>query len=376
MLKVAIDLTWVRHGIVGGTEVYAKNMIDGFVKVNDPEILFFLLTAKDNKYLYEEYVGMQRYEVVVCNCLSADPKNRLLWQNIKLQKTLKYLDINICIEPIYLMPFFRDKKIHFITTIHDLQAAHYPEYFSKLRVLWMKAAWRNATKNSDIIIVSSEYSKQDIASLYNVPFEKMVINYNPVDVDEHNIADESRLQAFGVKSQNYYYMVSSLLPHKNIETIVRAIAELKRRKSDKYFPLLISGVGGKSRKTLLEVARMNNVSEAVILTPFIKDSERNLLYKNCKTFLAPSLFEGFGMPPLEAMILGAPLLSTYETCSYEVSNGIAEYVENAKDPMEWADRLEKGVKVPNPKDVAELKEKYSKEKIARTFNQVIKKIIL
>jgi glycosyltransferase involved in cell wall biosynthesis len=92
--------------------------------------------------------------------------------------------------------------------------------------------------------------------------------------------------------------------------------------------------------------------------------------------LAPSLFEGFGMPPIEAMFFGVPLLSTHETCSFEVSNGIAEYVDDARNPMEWADMLDKGVKIPDPGKVDELKEKYSKENTAKTYNHVIKSIEL
>ncbi len=376
MIKVAIDLTWVRHGIVGGTEVYAKNMIDGFVNVDDHEIEYCLLTAKDNHYLYEEYIGKKNFTIEICNCLSADPKNRLLWQNIALQKKAKSVGAYIVIEPMYLMPFIHDKKMHFITVIHDLQAAHYPEYFSKPRVMWMKAAWKNATRKSDVIIVLSEYSKNDIAARYHVPFSRMVINYNPVTVDKENIASESKLHDFGVEKGKYYYMVSSLLPHKNIETVVRAVGELKRRQSPHFYPLVVSGVGGKSKDTLISLARENNVEDSVLLTPFIDDSERNLLYKSCKTFLAPSLFEGFGMPPIEAMFFGVPLLSTHETCSFEVSNGIAEYVDDARNPMEWADMLDKGVKIPDPGKVDELKEKYSKENTAKTYNHVIKSIEL
>lgn len=373
-MRVAIDLTWVRHGIVGGTEVYSKNMIDGFVNVHDPDIRYFLLAAKDNENLYSEYGRLKNFKVVVCNCISARQTSRLLWQNVKLQKTMRNIGSNICIEPMYLMPFIHDKDMHFITAIHDLQAAHYPQYFSKPRVIWMKAAWRNSANKSDYIIVSSEYSKNDIAARYHVPTEKMVINYNPVTVDVNNVADELKLKDFGVEKNKYYYMVTSLLPHKNIETVVKAIGELKRRKSPNYYPLLVSGVGGKSKNKLIEFAKQNDVSEAVSLTPFIDDDERNLLYKNCKTFLAPSLFEGFGMPPLEAMIFGAPLLSTHETCSYEVSNGIAEYVDDARDYIEWADKLDHGVKKPDKGQVEKLKEKYSKENIARTFNDVIKRI--
>ena len=75
---------------------------------------------------------------------------------------LKELGITLCLEPVYGKPFFGTKGIDFITTIHDLQAIHYPQYFSKFRVLWMKLSWENAVKTSKKIIAISEFVKDDI----------------------------------------------------------------------------------------------------------------------------------------------------------------------------------------------------------------------
>ena len=375
MIKVAIDLSWIRHGIVGGTEAYAMNLLDGFVSLADPEIEYLVIISKENENLFQKYKEIKGFSVFTGNFPSSNRILRVLWQNTRLNSILMNHKVAVCIEPVYLKPFFVSKKTKYITTVHDLQAAHYPEFFSRLFVLWMKIGWKNAIKTSQRIMVTSEYVKKDILARYNVEERQLVLNYDPVTVYKENIASSDNLSKYGVKENEYYYMVSSLLPHKNIDTVIKALGILKETNSRAFFPLVISGVGGKSKSKLFEIARECGVEENVIITPFIDEEERNLLYKCCRTYLAPSLFEGFGLPPIEAMIMGAPLLSTYETCSFEVSEGIAEYVRNAKDPSEWADKLDKGVKQPDEISVLRLKEKYSKESVARIFNTTIKEIV-
>lgn len=376
MKKVAIDLTWLRHEIVGGAEPYINNLLDGFVSVADSEIEYYLLISRNNYPLYKKYSDLTNFNLIICNKDSNKRILRVLWQNFRMCSMLKKQGIDICIEPVYLKPFTSNKGIRFITTVHDLQAAHYPEYFSKFRVAWMWRGWINSVKTSDYIIVTSEDAKRDIESLLNADPRKLVINYDPVTIDVNNYASPDELVQFGIKKYKYYYMVTSLLPHKNIETIIKALGRLKRMNSVNYYPLVISGVGGKSKEAILKLAADNRVEDNVIITPFIDDYHRNMLYKFCKTYLAPSLFEGFGLPPIEAMIMGAPLLSTYETCSYEISNGLAEYVDDARDPEEWASRLNVGVNCPDYNKVLELKDKYSKENVASIFNKLIKNIII
>ena len=374
--KVAVDLTWIRHGIVGGTESYTMNLLDGFVSVADPDIEYIFITSRDNEKYLERFKGINNITIYVGSFDAAKRAWRILWQNTRLNPVIRKLGAGVCIEPIYLKPFLPSPKIKYITTIHDLQAAHYPEFFSKPFVLWMKIGWWNAVHSSDRVIVISEFVKKDILSRYRVDEKKLVLNYDPITIYEENVAPYEKLKEWGAKEKGYYYMVSSLLPHKNIETVIRALGILKKRGSKAYIPLIISGVGGKSKGALLALADESDVRENVFMTPFISEEERNLLYKYCKTYLAPSLFEGFGMPPIEAMIMGAPLLSTYETCSYEVSEGIAEYVDDARDPVQWADKLEQGVRQPDRQRVMDLKEKYSKESIAKVFNSTVKELAL
>lgn len=372
--KVAIDLTWVRHKKVGGTESCVRNLLDGFLQVDTKGILFVLLLAKDNLKSFRKYKHCGCFEPIICNVNSADQKERMLWQNLKMEKMLRKLGIDVCLEPVYGKPYFGTKKIKFITTIHDLQAKHYPQYFSKGRVAWMKAGWNNAVKTSEKIITISEYVKQDIFATYHVPEEKVRVIYDAVVLDMDDCAGEEHLSKYGVEKGKYYYTVSSLLLHKNLKTAILAVGELRKRKSAAFYPLVISGIGGKNRDELDKLILANGLQKDIIFTPFVENRERNMLYRNCSAFVFSSIFEGFGMPPVEAMAMGVPVLTTRCTSLEEVTGGLLNYVDNPFDPAEWADHLEAGLVTPDDVSVRNWMKKFECGKIAGDYLCLIEEI--
>jgi glycosyltransferase involved in cell wall biosynthesis len=365
--KIAVDLTWVRHNKVGGTESCVRNLLDGFTQINTKGMTFVLLLAEDNAESFSRYRISGNFELRICDVKSENPKERLLWQNLKMGKMLRSLDIGLCLEPVYGKPFWGTRGIKFITVIHDLQAIHYPQYFSRGRTAWMKASWKNAVNTSEMIIAISEYVKQDIREVYGVREDKIQVIYDAVVLDRDNCSADSGLEKYGVEKGRYYYTVSSLLPHKNLKTVILALGELKRRKSPAFYPLLVSGVGGKNRDQLELLIREKGLQGDIIFTPFVEDAERNMLYKNCKVFLFSSIFEGFGMPPIEAMAMGVPVLTTKCTSLGEVTGELLNYVRKPQDEKEWADRLEKELRLPEEHLVKQLLGRYACAAVAKQY---------
>ena len=230
------------------------------------------------------------------------------------------------------MPFTKVGNIRFYTVIHDLQAIHYPEYFSAARVLWMKCSWKNAVRKSYCVIAISDYVKDDIVAEYHVDPSKIKRIYDAVDIDVNACANISALQKYGVKRKQFYYTVSSFLPHKNLAVLIYALKRLKDANSSGFLPLLVSGVGGDQEKELRALVKQCGLDGMVRLTGFVGNDVRNLLYRECKVFLFPSIFEGFGMPPVEAMAFGTPVVTTNETSIPEVTEHLCETVHNATDP--------------------------------------------
>ena len=376
MEKIAIDLTWVRHNKVGGTESCVRNLLDGFSLIKFPHYSFVLLLTKDNKESFEQYRSSSCFELYVCDINSANQRKRVIWQNFHLSGLLYRLGIKICLEPVYGKPFIGSKKIKYITTIHDLQAKHYPQYFSKGRVTWMMLSWRNAVRTSEKVIAISNFVKEDIIKTFNISDEKVQVIYDAVSIQTDNCADEECLNKYGLIKNEYYYTVSSLFLHKNLKTAILAMGELKKRESDAFKPFVISGIGGRKKDELDRIIAENDLANDIIFTSFVDDAERNLLYKNCRAFIFTSIFEGFGMPPIEAMAMGVPVVSSDKTSLREVTGGLCNYIEDPFNPKEWADIMETDLRPARETDVEALLNRYDKAAIAREYIELFNQLLV
>jgi glycosyltransferase involved in cell wall biosynthesis len=137
--------------------------------------------------------------------------------------------------------------------------------------------------------------------------------------------------------------------------------------------LLISGIGGKDKGDLIQLIDENGLTDNIVLTGFVDNKIRNTLYKNCKAFLFPSIFEGFGMPPVEAMAFGGDVITTKKTSLYEVTQGLAKYVDNPFDEDEWVNEMiksnETNEKIKIKIDKYDVK--YIASKYLKCFSEVI-----
>ncbi len=221
---------------------------------------------------------------------------------------------------------------------------HYPQYFSAMKVLWLKFAWKRCCKTSHKIIAISNFVKQDIIDTFKIQEKKIQVIYNPIVKNNTNGNFRDIEETFKINKKNYYYTVAQLLPHKNLETLLYVIKEIKEKEINVPNTLVISGVGGKDEGRLRLIIEELNLSNNIIITGFVTNEERDLLYKNAAVFLFPSIFEGFGMPPIEAMQLGVPVLTTKCSSIPEVTEGKANYVEDPFAVAQWVKKIREIVK--------------------------------
>lgn len=363
-MRIGIDLTWLKPEKSGGVEAYAKNLLDGFIKLGDDnEYVLFL--AKDNSDYLSKYFKDKKFIKITCNTSALNVKQHLIWQNLCQYKVLKKNNINFCFFPVYEMPIYKCKKIKNVTTIHDIQALHYPEFFSKLENIWFKLAWQRAITCSDKIVAITDYTKNDLKENFKHKNNIETI-YNPVTLDNSEIEDfEEIKKKYNIKEKEYYYTVSSMHKHKNLITLIKMIKYIKENGINNIpDKLVISGVGGPNKDNLIKTIKEMGIEENIILTNFVSNSERNSLIKNSNVFLFPSIFEGFGMPPIEAMNLGVNVITTKCTSIPEVTKGKCNYVENALDEKEWVEEIRK---VQNKETEKIVFDEYNTEKIARKY---------
>ncbi|MBR6381150.1 MAG: glycosyltransferase family 4 protein [Lachnospiraceae bacterium] len=338
-MRIGVYLIWLRPGIVGGTESFTRNLLKGFAQAA-PETEFVLFTTKNNHESFAEFERFPNMHRHLCRVDASFQPLRIAWENLFFDREVKREGVDAVLIPVYCKPR-SDGKVPYVTVIHDLQAMHFPEYFSKLRRAFLRRSWKAACRTSRRVVTISDYCRQDVLRHFEISQDRVCRIYDPIELtgsagESAQDPEERELFAkLGIRPGEYDYCVSSLLPHKNLATVLRAV--LLSKEQGTPFTLVVSGVSGGAEEFDALVREMD-IRDCVIRTGFIPDAQRDALYRNCRVFLFPSVFEGFGMPPIEAMHFGKRVVCTKESCIYEVTRGRAVYVEDPYDEAEWLDK--------------------------------------
>lgn len=357
--RIAIDLLWLRPQKVGGTESFIRNLLDGFMELED-KFDFTLLVSKDNAYTFQHYEQDPRYHLLVADVKSEGIAKRIIWQNLHQNRLLRKNGFKKCFEPVYCKPWLNG-GIDYTCVIHDLQAYHYPQYHPLHEIVYSRLCWRMDAWNAARIFAISEWVKKDVEAKYHR--KDIGVIYNPILVKKEDVVDFGELQKkYHIARGEFYYTVSQMIPHKNLMTLIRMIEKLSVSEIELPKKLVISGVNGSARKELEQTIRARSLEDHVILTGFVSNEERNTLYQNCHTFLFPSIFEGFGMPPVEAMLFGSRVVTTRCASIPEVTQGKAAYVDDPYDENEWIEKLRMHQKQESP-DFS----RYAPEVISRKY---------
>lgn len=379
-MLIGIDLLWVRPKICGGTESVIRNLMNGFGKYDDKNE-YLLFVGRDVADSFENYKSYSNMKIHICNTDSMKRIKRIAWENTNLDKLARELKTDVMLIPVYSKPKSLSTEkggIPYITVIHDLQAFHYPEYFSKPKLYFAKKSWKRACEESARVVTISEYCKEDIIGHYPVAKDKISVIYDPIIVtgskDKNNPSDngitDDTLKKYGIEKDRFFYTVSSMLPHKNLETLIRVMKVIKEQNPDSVLSgtkLVVSGVGGR-KEEFLEKVKEADVEDIIIDTGFVSNEERDILYDNCGLFLFPSIFEGFGMPPIEAMMKGARVVTTKCSCLEEVTQGKATYVDDPKDETDWVRKIKEAFTKERKKYPFEC---YNLETITRQYIDLI-----
>lgn len=338
-MRIAIDLVWIKHNKMGGLESYVRNLLDAFVISNFS--FEFIILLSDNIYdSFKEYEKDNRIQLIRCPVDSENLLRVTIWENLKMDKMITKLDVDYCFVPYYRMPIFRNIN-RYLITIHDLIPLHFQDSFSFLKILWMKYYWKEVVKKSYHIIAISSFQKKDIVENFGCSQEKISVIYNPIITEKPKGTDFDLLRTkYDIEQGKYFYTISSRYRHKNLNTLLLMMKKLKNTRGSTC-KLLISGVSAGDKSSMESYIEGLGISDICILTGFVCNEERNCLLANAGYFLFPSVFEGFGMPPIEAMRYGTKCITTKCASLLEVTQGKAYYVDNPYDIDEWIYLIEK-----------------------------------
>lgn len=219
----------------------------------------------------------------------------------------------------------------FVVTIHDLILFHYPtvknttlnKYFYFLKLFAYRIAIGSAAKRAKKIIAVSKFTKDDIVANLGVSAKTVEVTYEGCEQQcfLNKKSDEEILKKYGIMKP-YLLYVGNAYPHKNLERLVKVFDRI--RKSEKELQLVL--VGGKDFFYLqLEKFVCEGLFKGIIFPGYVPDSELDVLYKEARLYVFPSLYEGFGLPPLEALAKNTAVVSSNRTSMPEILGDVVCY---------------------------------------------------
>ena len=208
-----------------------------------------------------------------------------------------------------------------IVCIHDMKVRAKPEYFSKKFMLWYRILFFNAARRAKKLLTVSDFSKNEIIKYYNVESDKISVVPNGWQHLERISCDENVLRKEALQKGTYFFSMCSLEPNKNF----RWIAEMAKKNIDEIF-VIAGSINNKIFSNGLGFECPSNMK----LIGYVSDEEAKSLMQNCKAFLSPSFYEGFGIPPLEAMSTGCPVVVSDIPVMHEIFGNAVHYIDPQK----------------------------------------------
>lgn len=307
-MKIAINTLAIIPGKVGGTEIFLVNLIKNLVRI-DKENRYLILVTKNNKRIFSNYP--ENVELLEFNFNNNSRVIRIFFEQVILPSKLKKEKVGLFIAPNNTGLIYCPCKILLI--VHDLIYFIYPKYYSFLRRNYLQKFVKYSCKKANKIVAVSQSTKNDIVRYTGVKESKIKLIYEGVELKRFaNIKKEEAKQfiikEYGIK--DYIFSPTSLYPHKNNHILIRAFAELKKQKKIPHKLIITGGDPFKRAGWLKDLIRNYNLENEVFYLGRIFDKHIPLFYRAADLTVYLSSYEGFGLPVLEAMASGCPVLSS------------------------------------------------------------------
>jgi glycosyltransferase involved in cell wall biosynthesis len=271
--------------------------------------------------------------------------------------------LNLFFSPSHYSPAF--SPFPTVPTIHDIGYLQFQNQFTK-KDLYQLINWtKESIKKSKHIITVSQFSKDEIIKTYQINPNKITIAYNGVEtppkIDQKT--QTKILSSYSLTNNNYFLYLGTLKPNKNIPFLIKSFALfLKKQKeisslrqgrmSGGQVGLVIAGKKGWLFNEIFTTVKQEGIEDKIIFTDFLDDQQKWTLYQNAISTVLPSLYEGFGIPAIESMKVGTPVIVSQIPPFKEVVGNSGLLI----DPTDTADLCQKMIEINNPKN----REKFSK----------------
>jgi len=314
MKRIAIDAHMLGDRS-GGNESYYINLINHLkIDTNCFELYLFLNSNYDISNIRVPFKKIFFHT-----------KNSIIRNFIEIPYLVKKWKIDV-LHMQYFIPFINFCPV--VVSIHDICFEHFNNIFTKKERFVQKHLIPYAARHSNAILTISKFSKEDICTCYGINPKKITITYCGVNslfkvTSYSSVEKEIFFEKLGIP-EKFILCVGNLQPRKNIDRLLTAYAELRKGGVIGLPKLVFVGKKAWLFSPIFEKIETYGISEDVVFTDYVSETELIFLYNSAQMFIYPSIFEGFGLPSLEAMACGTPVLTSNVSAIPEVVADAAE----------------------------------------------------
>lgn len=337
MARIGIDYTAAaRQG--AGIGRYARELVSALLRrPGDHRYTLFAAVGGLADHRWRERVAGTGVRIRTLP-LSDDWMARL-WHRLRLPIPVEVVTgpLDVFYSPDFVLPPTR-RGTRTVLTVHDLSFLHYPQHFVPSLAAYLNRVVPRSVARADRVLADSEATRSDLIVYWDVPPEKVTVLYSGVDarfrpqpqpqpqpqaerVEEAQAWERRRLRRYGIGERPYVLSVGTIQPRKNYLRLIRAFVGLPVCAG--WQLVIAGGQGWLCDDVLAEAARHG---ERVRITGFVADEDLPALYRQAALFVFPSLYEGFGLPVLEAMACGTPVVCSDVSSLPEVAGDAAVLV--------------------------------------------------
>jgi len=317
-MLIGIDARFYRSS-TAGIGRYTRALIDNLSKIDHENDYKIFITPEDDKEFNVKANNFSKVVVPISHYTLAEQTKFLKILNSYKLDLVHFTNFN---HPL----FYRGK---FIVTIHDLTLMLYPQSKNKYSILKQTAfnyTIKNAVKRAEFVLSDSDATKNDIINNLKIDAGKIKTIYLGIDSEYNNKIKENYPlieKKYKIKKP-YILFLSQWRPHKGILELIKTYDLLKEKYKLPHY-LVITGKPNPDFPYIIEAIKSSDNSKTIIITNFVDEKDLPLLYKSADLFAFPSHYEGFGIPPLEAMSVGVPVASSNLSCMPEILGEAAYY---------------------------------------------------
>jgi len=294
-MKVGIDCRELRANITGIGRILLEFLKEARRQRKD---FYFILFGNEKTNFLSFPDVFENYQKIIIK-----ERLTLWWDQIQLKNALQQYEIDLFFSPYYKMPLLTKTKT--VISIFDVTYLLVEPYVHRFKnKIYVKNFIKLAAKKAKKILTSSNSTKEDLSKILHLPQEKVEVVYLGVSPEFRPTYGSDKIEFVKNKyglAKKYILYVGNSSPHKNLKRLVQAYQSLANDLKQEYS--LVLGGGEPKRLGISE-------GEPLIFTRFIAEEDLPSLYSGAELFVFPSLYEGFGLPPLEAMACGCPVASS------------------------------------------------------------------